>query len=185
MPDREVLAEGRFLRLVVEGGWEFAERRQASGVVAVVAVTPDGRLILTDQFRRPVGRRVIDLPSGLAGDEPGADGEPLERAARRELVEETGYDAADFTPLATCPTSAGLTNEIVSLFRAIEPRRVGGGGGVGGEDIAVHCVALGEALRWLHEQAEAGALIDPKVFVGLYFANQSTADSTIVPPDSE
>ncbi|MBA3686138.1 MAG: NUDIX hydrolase, partial [Planctomycetes bacterium] len=117
MPPRRTIAAGRFLHLVEEGGWEFAERRNASGVVAVVAVTPDNRLLLTRQRRTAVGTEVIDLPAGLAGDDPGAAGERLEQAARRELVEETGWDAERFERLTAGPPSPGLSSEIVALYR--------------------------------------------------------------------
>ena len=118
-----VLGAGRWLRLVEVDGWEFVERVKATGVVAIVAVTPDGELILTEQFRRSVNGRVIDLPAGLAGDGP--ESEELVTAARRELIEETGYDARRFTLLAHAPTSPGLTTEVVSFFRAAGLKKVG------------------------------------------------------------
>ncbi len=167
---RDILGEGRFLRLVSVDGWEWAERRRVSGVVAVVAVTPDGRLLLTEQQRRPVGCAVIDLPAGLAGDEPGAENEALITAARRELEEEAGWTADEFTLLATCPTSPGLTSETVTVVRASGLRRVGAGGGVAGEGITVHAPLLTEAPAWLAARAARGALIDPKVYAGLWFA---------------
>ena len=104
MSERNVVAAGKHLRLVSVDGWEFAERTTCSGVVAIIAVTDDGKLILTEQFRPPVARRVIDLPAGLAGDISGQEHEPLERAARRALQEETGYDAEEFKFLMPCPT---------------------------------------------------------------------------------
>ena len=65
---RRVLGEGRFLRLVDDHTWEYVERRNATGVVAIVAVTPAGELLLTEQHRPAVGTAVIDLPAGLAED---------------------------------------------------------------------------------------------------------------------
>jgi NAD+ synthase (glutamine-hydrolysing) len=46
-----------------------------------------------------VGQRVIEMPAGLVGDEPGQEEESFESAARRELLEETGYEAASLEPL--------------------------------------------------------------------------------------
>ena len=165
---RDILAEGRFLRLVSVDGWEWAERRRVSGVVAVVAVTPDGRLLLTEQHRRPLGGLVIDLPAGLAGDEPGAEDEALENAARRELEEEAGWTADHLAVLATCPTSPGLTNETVTILHASGLRRIGAGGGVAGEGITVHAPLISEVRTWLATRAAAGVLIDPKVYAGLW-----------------
>ena len=61
---RKVLKEGKYLRLVKVDGYEFVERTNCRGVVAIIAVTGDERLVLTEQFRLPVGRVVIDLPAG-------------------------------------------------------------------------------------------------------------------------
>jgi len=165
---RVVLGAGRFLRLVNAAGWEFVERVRATGVVAVVAVTAEKELILTEQFRPAVAGPVIDLPAGLAGDGPGS--EELVTAARRELIEETGYDARRLALLAHAPTSPGLTTEVVSFFRATGLKKVGGGGGIEGEKIVVHAVKLQRADAWLRRRSRAGIQIDCKVFAGLHFA---------------
>jgi len=90
------LCEGKHLRLVARRQWEYVERTSASGIVAVLAVTDDPNLILTEQYRLPVDRRVIELPAGLAGDVAGAETEDLISAAQRELREETGHEAQRF-----------------------------------------------------------------------------------------
>jgi ADP-ribose diphosphatase len=167
--DRQVLAEGRFLRLVRTGGWEYVERTRLSGIVVVVALTPAGRLVLVEQFRPPVGANVIELPAGLAGDEDAHRDEDLAGAARRELLEETGYEAEAFRVLAEGPPSAGLTSEVVTFVRATGLRRIGPGGGDANEDIRVHEVQLPAVESWLAERTRAGLLVDPKVYAGLYF----------------
>ena len=167
-----VLGQGKFLRLVREGKWEFVERVNATGVVAVVAVTDDRRIILTDQFRTAVGRNVIDLPAGLAGDIDGQEDEAFAKSARRELMEETGYRAKDIEHIADCPSSPGLTSEVISLFIARNLKRKNQGGGVDGEDIKVHTPFLRGIDRWLAKQVAAGKRIDGKVYAGLYFAKR-------------
>jgi ADP-ribose pyrophosphatase len=170
--DKVVLAQGRHLRLVNRRGWEFAERPHRRGVVAILAVTDESRLLLTEQYREPVRTSVIELPAGLVGDVPGEEGEALAAAARRELLEETGYAAEDLLYLTEGPPSAGMSNEIITFFRATGLRRVDAGGGVSGEKIQVHEVPLAEAASWLERATAQGRLIDPKVYTGLYFARQ-------------
>ena len=97
---REVIAATRHLQLVRRGGWEYVERPNVTGIVVIVPVTRDGELVLIEQYRVPVDRPVIELPAGLAGDVPGTEGERLEAAARRELLEETGYRPAAATPVS-------------------------------------------------------------------------------------
>src|SRR5580700_4934159 len=162
------LGAGRFLRLVRADGWEFVERVRATGVVAIVAVTTDGELILTEQFRASVRGPVIDLPAGLAGDGPGS--EELVTAARRELIEESGYDARRFTLLAHAPTSPGLTTEVVSFFHAKGLKKIGAGGGIEAEQIQVHALKLDRADAWLRRRIRKGVQVDCKVYAGLYFA---------------
>lgn len=163
----KTLCEGRRVLLLERDGWEYAERRNGKEAVAVIAVTGDKRVILTEQQRKPVNARVIDWPAGLVGDED----ESIDAAdtARKELQEETGYDCQRVELLARGPSSPGITSEIVTFYRAVGVRRVGEGGGVEGEDIRVHVVALDAIGAWLKEQEGWGKLIDLKVWGGLYF----------------
>ncbi len=165
-----MLGEGRFLRLVRRRGWERCERLRARGIVVIVAVTPAGELLLVEQHREAVGAPVLELPAGLAGDEPGCEEESLEEAARRELREETGWEAAELERLSAGPPSAGLSSEVVTLMRARGLVRRDAGGGAGDERIVVHAVPLGEVAVWLQRQETAGRLVDPKVWAGLWFA---------------
>ena len=167
--DKEVLAEGRHVRLIRQGHWEYAERTGVREAVMIVAITDDGRLILTEQFRIPVGKPVIELPAGLVGDVPGQEDEAIAVAAKRELIEEAGYEAGEVVHLTAGPPSAGLANEIITLVRATGLRKVGPGGGDDTEDITVHTVPLAEVTAWLEQMAQGGALIDPKIYAGLFF----------------
>jgi ADP-ribose pyrophosphatase len=166
------LHAGRYLRFVVRNGWEFVERPGVHGIVLVVAVTPGDRLLLVEQWREAVAANVLELPAGLAGDAESPVGEPLEEAARRELVEETGWGTAAMERLTAGPPSAGVTAEIVTFFRARGLSKVGTGGGVEGESITVHEVPLGEVEAFLAGREAKGALVDPKVWAGLWFARR-------------
>jgi ADP-ribose pyrophosphatase len=161
--------QGKFLRVLKCGRWEYADRVGTTGAVVIVAVTGDAKLVLTEQYRIPVGRRVIELPAGLAGDVPSQAAEAFADAARRELFEETGYTTQGMAALTTGPPSAGLASEIVVFFRATGLSRAGAGGGVDHEDIQIHEVPLANVRRWLAAKTAEGVLVDPKVYAGLYF----------------
>lgn len=168
-PHKATLHTGRFLALVKDGPWEYAERTNAVGGAVIVAVTPEQKLLLVEQYRVPVHARTIELPAGIIGDEPGSSDEAHAEAARRELLEETGYEAGRMEFLTHGPSSSGLTSETVTLFRASELRRIGPGGGVAHEAITVHEVQLREVHGWLEAKAKQNVLVDPKIYAGLYF----------------
>ena len=166
-PETTSIGRGRHLELRSRDGWEYVTRPDADGVVAIAAVTDAGEIVLVEQFRPPVGTPTLELPAGLVGDEPGEASEEAEAAARRELSEETGFTADEWHRLGACVSSGGLTDEIVEFFAASRLRRVGPGGGVGGERIRVHLVACAEAHDWLAARMRDGASIDAKVYAGL------------------
>ena len=167
MSEVEVLYEGRFLRVCRRGRWEYAERTNAAGAVVIVAVTPDDRVLITEQIRPPVNDRVLELPAGLIGDRSPDEG--YRDAAVRELEEETGFRAGEISLLTDGPSTAGLTSEHVILVLASQLTRVGPGGGDDTEDIQVHEVPRAKVNDWLARRHSDGALIDPKVYAGLYF----------------
>ncbi|MDT8410353.1 MAG: NUDIX hydrolase [Wenzhouxiangellaceae bacterium] len=159
---------GRYLNLIERDGWEFATR--TNPVVAVlVAWTDADELLLVEQFRKPVDNRVIELPAGLVGDIEDQAGESVLDAAARELVEETGYQAARLHEIMRCPTSAGMTDETAVFIAAQGLTRVGPGGGDDSEDIVVHVIAAQSIDAWLDEQYRSGKAIDPKIYSALYW----------------
>lgn len=164
----EVLARGRHLRFVSRRGWEYVERPGISGIVVILAVTDRGGLVLVSQWREPVGARVVELPAGLAGDRPGDSREPLESAAKRELLEETGFQADRVVPVLSGPPSPGICSEVVTFFRAHGLRRIGPGGGETGEGVRAHVVPLSRLDDWAARLQACGVMMDPKVLAGLY-----------------
>ena len=164
----EVLFEGRFLRVKRKDRWEYVERCKTSGVVGILAITDNRELILVEQFRVPVNKRVIEIPAGLAGDIAGKENEALAEAAKRELREETGYEAQRMEYLAEGPSSAGLSTEVISFFRAAELKKVSKGGGDESESIQVHVVPLVGLKSWIETKLKEGLLVDYKVYAALY-----------------
>ena len=168
---QRIIGRGKYVELVEENGWEFVRRHASTGVVVIIATTEAGELVLVEQPRVPIGRRAIELPAGLVGDVRGNEDELFERAAERELEEETGFRATRWARLIETPSSVGLSSEMLTYFRATGLTRVGPGGGDETEDITVHLVPLGEVRAFLSAKLAAGLAIDPKVFVGLYFVD--------------
>ena len=165
----EVLHEGKFLRFVKKGRWEYVERTNCDVAVVIIAMTDEGHVLFTEQFRVPMNARVIELPAGLAGDSAEFHGESLLIAAERELREETGYAAARLEVLAEGPISPGLSTERIALVRATGLSKVSDGGGDETENIVTHEVLLGEVEEWLDRKRAEGIIVDPKIFSGLYF----------------
>ena len=156
------LCRGKFLELLKEGRWEYVRRVNASGAVMIVAVTEEGELLLVEEYRVPLHARTVGLPAGISGDE---GEESSLQSARRELEEETGYRA----DLLAGPSSPGLTTEMVSFYMAEGLHRISEGGGVAHENITVHRIPLTQVHDWLMEQMGQGKVVDPKIFMGLYF----------------
>ena len=167
----EVVWQGRWLEMVRKDQWEFVRRRKASGVVAVMAATPAGEMLLVRQFRIPVGRDAIELPAGLVGD---GEAEDVLTAANRELEEETGWKAGRLELVCTTPSSAGLTCETVQLVLATELEKVGEGGGIAGEEsIQVETIPLPQVHEWLLARQAEGTLVDAKIWTGLWFLERA------------
>jgi ADP-ribose pyrophosphatase len=165
--DAKKVFDGERILVLEREGWQYVERKKGKSAVAVIAMTDDGKVVLTEQYRRPVDARVIDWPAGLVGDEEGSS-DPA-KTAKKELKEETGFTCANVERLTSGPTSPGITSEIVHLYRATGLRREGAGGGVGNEDITVHEVPLDEIKAWLTRKTGEGLLIDLKIWAGLRF----------------
>lgn len=178
---RMVLKEGKFMRLVRYGKWEYAERTNCRGIVIILGLTDDDKVILVDQYRAPVDKRVIEFPAGLISDEPRYKKETLAAAARRELFEETGYKAGRIVKLMEGPVSSGFSSDMVTIVRAYGLRKVGKGGGDHTEAITVHAVALNEAEGWLTRMSRKGHLIEPKVYMGLFLLMRPQGKNSPMP----
>ena len=92
------------------GGREYIRH---PGAVAIVPLFDDGRVLLERQFRYPHRREFIEVPAGKIDP-----GEPHLATAKRELLEETGYVAAEWRRLGVIHTAIAYTDEAIELFIA-------------------------------------------------------------------
>ncbi len=179
LPEPQVRFSGEWIDLIVEGRWEYVVRKRCTGIVIIIAITDQQEVILTEQYRVPLGTSVLELPAGLVGDEAAFRNESLADAARRELLEETGYRAGEMTALSAGPISAGLCSEIVTFFLARQLQKEHAGGGDETEDITVHTVPLAGLEDFLQAARKRGLLTDPKIYAGLYLAQQHKAATSL------
>ncbi|MGX7828925.1 NUDIX domain-containing protein [Actinokineospora sp. 24-640] len=134
------------------------------GAVAVAALDDEGRVVLIDQYRHPMGKRLWELPAGLI-DHAGED--PLE-AAKRELAEEAGVGAEHWSVLVDVAVSPGFTDEMVRVYLATgltdSPRTA-----MGEEeaDLEIHRVPLAEAVR----MTMAGEVLNAAAVSGILAAH--------------
>jgi ADP-ribose diphosphatase len=161
-PEEETVWEGRFIAAKRRGKWEYVSRTRGVSAAVILAID-EGHAILVEQYRVPIGARCIELPAGLVGDETA--GEEAAAAAIRELEEETGYRAERMVDLGRFYASAGMSSEGFTLLRAEGLTRTGAGGGVAGEDIEVHRVAVADVPAFVASKRAAGAAVDVKLLV--------------------
>jgi len=145
-----------------DGSQAVREYIRHPGAVAIVALFDDGAVLLERQFRYPNARHFIEIPAGKL--EPG---EPHLETAKRELLEETGYAAAEWRRLTVIHTAIGYTDESIELFLAtkltLKERKLDQG-----EFLETLTVPFEEALRMIRD----GRITDAKSVAGLFWVSQ-------------
>ena len=140
--------------------------------VAVVALEPDGRVVLIRHYRHAVGERVLEIPAGKLD----VDGEAPADAAKRELTEEVGLQADSLTQLTHFHNSAGWSEEATTVYLAVDVRPGEAPEGFVAEheeaDIEVVRMPLGEALALV----DTGEITDAKTVIGLLLADRHLAN---------
>jgi ADP-ribose pyrophosphatase len=162
----EEVFSGRLLKVhrdrvrLPDGGEAVREYIKHPGAVAIVALFDDGRVLLERQFRYPLGRSFIEIPAGKL--EPGE--EHLE-TGKRELLEETGYVAAEWRKLGLIHNAIGYSDEGIEIWlaRGLQLRRQAL---AEGEFLEVFSLPLKEAQA----MARDGRISDVKTIVGLLWA---------------
>ena len=154
--------QGRFITAKTRGQWEYVSR--ARGIkAAVILALEDEHVLLVEQYRVPLGANCIELPAGLIGDHE--DGENTLDSAARELEEETGYRAETLEIVGEFFSSPGMVSESFSLVRARGLTKVSDGGGVDGENILVHRVAVANLPKFVQQKRAEGCVMDVKLLM--------------------
>ncbi len=127
------------------------------GAVVIVPILDDGRLVVERQYRHPMGRVMLEFPAGKL-----AHGEPPLSCARRELEEETGYQAVEWARAGVLHNAIAYSDEFIEVWfaRGLSPGRRQLDEG---EFLDV-VIASAETLD---RQAAAGVLTDAKSLVAL------------------
>jgi ADP-ribose pyrophosphatase len=162
----ETMWRGKYLSALKRGRWEYVSRTGSTNAVVVIA-EHEGKVILVEQYRIPVGKRCIELPAGLVGDED--KDATVEDTAVKELEEETGFTADRIEVLGDFHSSPGLLAESFTLVRAHGVRKIGEGGGTEHEDIIVHLVERSRIPAFVESRRRDGVAVDVKLLPFLNF----------------
>jgi len=161
-PPVETVWQGKFITVRKQGTWEYVGRARNIQAAVILAVEA-GEVLLVEQYRVPLGRTCIELPAGLVGDE--TEGEAVTTSAARELEEETGYRPAKIDVIGEFCSSPGMVSESFTLVRATGLTKVSDGGGVPGENITVHRVALTTLPEFIAAKRAEGLAVDVKLLL--------------------
>ncbi|GAA0481628.1 ADP-ribose pyrophosphatase [Salinibacillus aidingensis] len=89
------------------------------GAVAVIPITKENKLVMVEQFRKPLERSLVEIPAGKL-----EKGEDPEKSAIRELEEETGYRTPQLSHVTSFYTSPGFSDELIHIYLARELEKV-------------------------------------------------------------
>jgi ADP-ribose pyrophosphatase len=164
----EIVYDGELLEVhcdrvrLPDGAQAGREYIRHPGAVAIVPLFADGTILLERQFRYPHLREFIEIPAGKV--EPG---EPHLDTAKRELLEETGYAAAEWTRLGVIHTAIAYTDEAIELFLAAKLTR-GERKLDQGEFLEIFVVPFEEAIRMIRD----GRITDAKTVTALLWVEK-------------
>ena len=170
--DSMAMYEGNFIKVfkdnvqLPDGSVSTREHIAHPGAVAVLAILDNGDLLMERQFRYAPQREFIELPAGKIDH-----GEDILLTAQRELLEETGYIASDWTHLTTAWPCIGYANERMEYFLArgltYQGRQLDDG-----EFLEVFELSPTDALDWIRQ----GKINDSKTMVGIFWLEKILND---------
>ena len=146
-----------------DGGESVREYVVHPGAVVVIGVLDDGKLLFENQFRYPLQRDFLELPAGKIDA-----GEAIETTARRELLEETGYEAGEWRYLGVMHPCIGYSDERIEIFLGRQLRKIAEPSLDHNEFLDVLSLSLEEAVLAIRE----GRLTDAKTVTALFWAEK-------------
>ena len=164
-----VVYDGHFIKVhkdsarLPDGSVSTREYISHPGAVAILALLDNGNLVMERQFRYALRREFIELPAGKIDH-----GEDILITAQRELLEETGYAAREWTHLTTAWPCIGYADERMEYFMARGLTHHGSKLD-DGEFLEVFELSLTEALEWIRQ----GKISDSKTIVGLFWLEKT------------
>ena len=170
--DSMAVYEGDFIKVfkdnvrLPDGSVGSREHIVHPGAVAVLAILDNGNLLMERQFRYAPQREFIELPAGKIDH-----GEDILLTAQRELLEETGYIASQWTHLTTAWPCTGFADERMEYFLArgltYQGRQLDDG-----EFLEVFELSLSDALDWIKQ----GKINDSKTMIGIFWLEKMLND---------
>lgn len=163
----EHIFSGRIIQVQVDevelpnGKTSTRELVKHPGAVAVIAITDDNKLVMVEQYRKPLEKVIVEIPAGKLekGEEPAL-------CARRELEEETGYDCESLELVSSFYTSPGFADEIIHVYVAKGLTKKENAAGLDEDEfVNVLEITLDEALEFIKEQR----IFDAKTIFGVQY----------------
>ncbi|MDU1848386.1 MAG: NUDIX hydrolase [Niallia nealsonii] len=163
----EHIYSGRIIQVQVDevelpnGKTSTRELVKHPGAVAVIAITEDNKLVMVEQYRKPLEKVIVEIPAGKLekGEEPAL-------CARRELEEETGYDCKSLELVSSFYTSPGFADEIIHVYVAKGLTKKEDAAGLDEDEfVNVLEITLDEALELIKEQR----IFDAKTIFGVQY----------------
>ena len=161
--ESEELYKGKVVQLrlttvsLPNGSLKMREILVHPGAAAIVPLSDDNKLLLVEQYRAAVGRTTLEIPAGTL-----EEGESPEECAKRELIEETGFRAANWEKLTAYYPSPGYSSEIIYIFKASGLEKV--------FDANAELPLTSMPLTEVQAKIRTGEIMDSKTIIGVLLA---------------
>lgn len=163
--------EGRVIKVQVDevtlpnGKKATRELVKHPGAVAIIPITREGKIVMVEQYRKPLERSIIEIPAGKL--EPG---EKPAFTATRELEEETGYGAVHLEKIRSFATSPGFADEVIHLFVARDLYKIAQPASLDEDEfVEIVEVSIEEAERLVEEER----IFDAKTILAIMWAKNN------------